>query len=269
MAGRGEVLVAILPKPLDLTIARTRLWYRIPVDQVDKRLRDRWPPYWVAFYQPKIFGAEAYSVNYFGRVVDIRDVARHDLFPDEPRDGRSERRYHQVFFDELRRREVPIRSPTWRRITFIPTTWQKFAAAGEINDLFDESPLEDLVWQEFKSLGIRAQRQEWIELGDHSYFLDFAIYCASGKLDVETDGDAWHANPRKAIADNERDNDLHSQGWSVLRFSTRQIGEEPGKYCVPKVVETINKLGGVDEGAIPRLVPVKQADGSYQLGLFD
>jgi very-short-patch-repair endonuclease len=125
------------------------------------------------------------------------------------------------------------------------------------------------MWRGFKSAGIRAQRQEWVELGGQSYFLDFAIYCASGKLDVETDGDLWHANPERAIADNERDNDLHSDGWSVLRFSTRQIGEEPGKYCVPKVIETVNRLGGVDDHAVPRLIPTRHADGSYQLGLFD
>ncbi len=223
----------------------------------------------MAFYQPKVFGAEAYSVNYFARVVGIQEVARHELFPNEPRDERSQRKYHKVSLAELRRREEPIRSPTWRRITFIPTSWQKFVTAEEINDLFDESPLEDLMWREFKALGIRAQRQEWIELASRSYFLDFAIYCASGKLGVETDGDTWHANPERAVADNERDNDLHAQGWTLLRFTTSQIGEEPGKYCVPKVIKTINKLGGVDESAIPRLIPMKHADGSYQLGLFD
>jgi very-short-patch-repair endonuclease len=269
MPGRGEVLVAILPKLLDFEIARTRLWYRVPLDQVHGRLRDCWPPKWLAFYQPKVFGAEAHSINYFGRVVNIREVARHELFPDEPHDDRSLRRYCQLFLEDLRRTERPIRSPSWRRINFIPTTWRKFVAAAEINDLFDDSPLEDLVWSEFKSRGIPAQRQWRIELGGRSYFLDFAIYCASGKLDVETDGDTWHANPERAAADNLRDNDLQSDGWKLLRFGTRQIREKLGQYCVPKVVETINTMGGIDEGAIPRLLPVKQPDGSFQLGLFD
>ena len=78
-------------------------------------------------------------------------------------------------------------------------------------------------------------------------FLDFAIYCASGKIDVETDGDQWHANPEKAELDNLRDNDLESAGWHSLRFTERQIREQTAEYCIPKIVETINNLGGLEE----------------------
>ena len=268
MAQRGQVLVAILNNASDFDIAQERHWYRIPISSADKWLKDRWPPQWLAFYQTKVFGEEAYSVNYYGKVVDIRQVNRQDLFPDEPDSEQSGRKYYQIFIDELRRLPTPIISRRWRRIVFIPTTLRKFWIAGEINDLYDESPLEDLLWDEFKRLEIYAERQEFIEVGRRSYSLDFAIYCANGKLAVETDGDAWHANPRKAAQDNVRDNDLTAIGWKMLRFNTRQVKEQMADYCVPSVVKTVNSMGGLDErGLLPRKIDLNAA-GSRQLGLF-
>ena len=88
----------------------------------------------------------------------------------------------------------------------IPTTWEKFANAVEINDLSDESSLEDRLWAEFKRHKIPAERQEFVTARGHEYALDFALYCAKGGIDVETDGDFWHANPEKAQLDN-----LHQQ----------------------------------------------------------
>jgi len=48
MARRGEVLVAVLKSQQDFEIARTQNWYRIPVENVDRLLKDRWPPRWLA-----------------------------------------------------------------------------------------------------------------------------------------------------------------------------------------------------------------------------
>jgi very-short-patch-repair endonuclease len=130
---------------------------------------------------------------------------------------------------------------------FIPTTCKKFVTAEEINDLFHESSLEDQLWDALKERQIRPERQEQVTVNDRDYFLDFAIYCARGKLDVETDGDHWHANPEKAELDNLRDNDLESAGWQQLRFTERQINEQTAEYCIPKIVKTIKKLGGLEE----------------------
>ena len=50
---RGELLVAIMNDRRDMAIAREKGWYRIPVRSVENRLKDRWPPQWLAFYQTK------------------------------------------------------------------------------------------------------------------------------------------------------------------------------------------------------------------------
>lgn len=269
MENRGEVLVAIMNKPLDFAILREKLWYRIPVRSVEKWLEDKWPPQWIAFYQTKEFKQDAYAINYFGKILEIRKVFRWQLFPDEPRDAKSQSQYYQIYFSSLERLPKPIISQRWRRIIFIPTTWQKFVTATQINDLYDESRLEDRLWEEFKRWQIMAERQEYISANKRNYFLDFAIYCAMGKVDVETDGDFWHANPERAADDNLRDNDLKTSGWQVLRFSTLQIQEQMADYCLPTVVKSINNYGGIDEGkTVPRKIDLSIPPESYQPSLF-
>lgn len=267
---RGEVLVAIMNHRLDMVIAHDQHWYRIPVESAVKFLGDCWPPRWLAFYQTKIFGPEAFAVRYYAQVLEIREVYRSQLFPDQPSSAKSFRRYYQLLLAPLQTLPQPIASQRWRRIVFIPTTWQKFMHAAEINDLYDDSPLEDLLWSQFKRLQISAERQEFVEINERYYALDFAIYCALGKLDVETDGDTWHSDPQRIPLDNLRDNDLETAGWKLFRFNTHHLREEMGSYCVPTIVETINKLGGIEEGnVLPRKIHPGGPGGERQMTLFD
>ncbi|CAN5879767.1 hypothetical protein BH23GEM7_BH23GEM7_07410 [soil metagenome] len=267
MHERGEVLVAILRDARDLPIARDQHWYRIPVASARKWLKERWPPEWVAFYQPRVFGDDAYSIRYYAGVLDVKKRLRSELFPAEFQTDKREREYYQLILGPLKELPRPIFSRRWRRIVFISTTWAKLFAASEINDLFDGSPLEDRLWAEFKRYAIPAERQEFVVIGMQQYALDFAIYCADGRVDVETDGDLWHANPERAAEDNLRDNALESSGWKVLRFTRRQVNEAVAAYCIPTVAATINSLGGLDEGGIlPRNIIVEPG-GQY--GFFD
>lgn len=266
---RGEVLVAIVNNQLDYAILREKNWYRIPVSSAQKWLKDRWPPKWLAFYQTKVFGPEAHAIHYYARVLRIREVFRWELFPNEPREGKNLTRYYQLLLEPLRRLPKPILSRRARRIVFIPTTLDKFTQAVEINDLFDESNLEDQLWAEFKRLQISAERQLFIQIKENNYVLDFAIFCAQGNIDVETDGDVWHANPERAPQDNLRDNALDTVGWRVLRFSTRQIQEQLAGYCLPTIVENVNRLGGITEGQFGVRRIELSGNSAYQPSLFD
>ena len=270
MSADGEVLIAIMNNPLDFAIAQDRHWYRVPVNSAKKWLEGRWPPQWLAFYQTKVFGEKAYAINYWAEVLGLRQVARWQLLPDQPRDEMSNRRYWQLSLEPLRRLPTPIFSRRRRRIVFIPTTWRKFINAVEINDLYDEIPLEDLLSAEFQRWKIQAERQEFVKVGDRDYVLDFAIYCGTGKVDVEADGDTWHANPEKAAQDNRRDNALKVVGWKVLRFTSLQIREEMTEYCLQTITNTVNNLGGVDEGKLlPRRIDPGGPGSAHQMGLFD
>ena len=247
MSSRGELLVAIVKDQRDFEIALKQCWYRIPVDSVHKFLKNRCPPQWLAFYQTKKSGGEIYAVNYYAPVLEIREACREQLFPDELPNSKSGKRYYQLLLQPPRKLPKPILSRRWRRIFFIPTTTDKFFNAIEINDLYDGSPLEDRLWAELKRQRIWAERQEDVKVNNRNYKLDFAIHCCKGKIDVETDGDTYHADPKKTIADNLRNNDLASVGWQILRFSTRHIQEEMLEYCTPIINRTVEYLGGLDE----------------------
>ncbi len=157
MTTKFEVLVALLNYKRDFSILREEHWYRIPTDSVESRLKKRWPPQWLAFYQTKEFGNEAYAVNYFSEVEHIKKAKRRQLFPKEPRNEQSEKEYFKISIGELQRLSKPILSRRFRRIIFISTTLEKLVAAEEINDLFDESTLEDKMWAEFKRVRISAR----------------------------------------------------------------------------------------------------------------
>ena len=159
---KEDVLIAIINNQKDFRILCEQSWYRIPIDSVEKLLKRHWPPRWVAFYQTNIFNDEAYSVRYYAEVRNICKVYRHDLFPDEPSNSKKNKIYYQLLLEPLQTLPQPIFSRRWRRILFISSTLEKFKGALEINDLYNESPLEDRLWAEFKRLQINAERQELV-----------------------------------------------------------------------------------------------------------
>jgi len=242
----GEMLIAVMNNQEDFAIARDKHWYRIPVRSVNRMLKRRWPPKWLAFYFTRVFADEAYSIRYYAEVLKIYQAQRWQLFPEKPIDEKSNKFYFQILIDPLKAMSRPILSRRWRRIVFIPTTWEKFSQAYEINDLFDGSSIEDRLWTELKRRQIPAERQEYVRHNDKNYCLDFAVYCANGKIDIETDGDKWHHNPQIAAKDNIRNNDLVTSGWHVLRFSQNQVNDQMAEYCIPQIAEKINNLGGVE-----------------------
>ena len=166
-----EVLVAILNKISDYEILLTKRWYRIPMDSVRKMLMDRWPPRWLAFYQTVVFGPDKYRIQYYAQVKKIRKVERRILFPLEETNEKSKNIYYKIEIEPLLKRTAPIISRKFRRVVFIQTTYDKFAAATELNDLFDQSPLEDRLWKEFKKRNIAAERQEFVRCKGKIYAL--------------------------------------------------------------------------------------------------
>ena len=180
---------------------------------------------------------------------------------------KSSREYYRLRLGPLQLLPAPIFSRRARRIVFIPSSWEKFTPAVEINDLYHGSPLEDRLWAALKRRNIPAEREEYLTASGQEYALDFAVYCVIGGIDIETDGDTYHANPEKAEDDNRRNNNLAADGWRVLRYTTSQIHEEMDTYCIPKIVATINDLGGIDD-IIPRKVD-SRPDRPYQMSLFD
>lgn len=267
MSASEQLLVGILKKSDALSILFSKKWYHIPVESVERLLADRWPPKWMAFYQTVGFGPDKYQIRYYGKVRRIRKAKRRTLFPKEVKS--TDKMYFQIFLEEILKKDPPLVSRKPRRNAFIKTTYEKFMNASDFNDLFDDSPLENELWTELKKRKIPAERQDMVQGREGLYYLDFAVYCEKGDLDIETDGDTYHTSKDQVTQDNMRDNDLETLGWRILRFNTLQIREEMQAYCLPKVVTNINNLGGPSEG---RVVPRKlSSDGTplLQDSLFD
>ena len=137
----------------------------------------------------------------------------------------------------------PLRCKRSRRNYFISTTLEKLLNAEEFNDIFNESPLEDILWEGMKEKSIAAERQLFIRGNNKFYCLDFAAFCRKGNLNIECDGDAYHIDKEKAVKDNKRDNYLTKKGWSILRYSTTQLQDTD--ECVAEISEAISKKGGM------------------------
>ncbi len=66
-----------------------------------------------------------------------------------------------------------------------------------------------------------------------------------------------------------RDSHLETEGWRTLRFTARQVREEMETYCIPTIVENINRLGGLKEDKqIARVIYLDGANSIHQLPLF-
>jgi hypothetical protein len=190
---KKNVLIAYMPNYKDLDIARDKNWYRIPTDikRVPQNVKNSSLDI-IAFYFPKIFKDYAFRVVFYGIVEKIEIASRKQLFKNEPPNPKSNRIYYKIKFKKLLRLPHPIYSRRKRRIVFISTTVDRFNNAVEINDLFLESPIEELLWEAFKKHNIIAERQFLEKVKGENFFLDFALFCRKGNLDVECDGDAYH-----------------------------------------------------------------------------
>lgn len=254
MSKTEELLVGIVNTQSDFEIIQEQHWYRIPIEKVKNQLKRRWPPKWIAFYYTNAVKEFPQMIIHYAKVKDISEASRQELFPIDKQPYKSSKRYYKISFDKVEAFPKPILSRRWRRIVFINTTFKKFKSAIEVNDLFDGSNLEDRLWAAFKRHKIAAERQQVVKVDNKFYFLDFAIHCKKGKLDIETDGDRYHHNPEAAAKDNIRNNDLTTNGWNVIRFDSQQIHEKMEAYCLPTIMTSINKLGGIefDEEAMKR-----------------
>lgn len=253
-----DTLICLIRDRNDFSILKDQLWYRIPVDRFRLNIKNFKN---LGFYLPSGYGDESFSVKYYGSITRISTVTRKNLFPSEPPNVKSDRKYYKIYIDLLKKLPSPVHSRLPRKIVFLPTTLRKLKLAGEINDVFHTSPLEDRLWKEFKHQEIVAERQFPIRTDYKSYFLDFALFCKNSYIDVECDGDTWHISKKGAIKDNKRDNLLTKMGWKILRFSSHQL--EDIKLCCRIVRQTIKSSGGLLENEVLRKMLREENHLSY------
>lgn len=141
------VLVAVLPEPRDLEIARLLGWYRIPLRSAPRVIAVDF----VAFYQTAAFGIEGSAINYAAALRGHELVTRAELFKDEPDHPHANHEYYRLQLGPLGRLPQTIPARKWRRITFFYTTGEYLLNAASVDDLIIQSGSErQHLWQSLR-----------------------------------------------------------------------------------------------------------------------
>jgi len=225
-------------------LIKNKRWYHLPVSVNSAPAKPELIKY-IAFYFPKCFGSDGYKVIYYADVLKLEIKKRIELFPDESENKRSNEDYFQFYLGEIKKLPRIISSRIEREdIIHIPTNTEKLFNYEEINDLWGENSfLEDKMHKEFKKRGIIAERQ-WLvpsKIRGENYFLDFALFPNGRKIDIECDGESYHAEPEHKAADAKRDQILKDKGWEILRFPGYQVYNNI-EECFKKIEILVNLM---------------------------
>jgi hypothetical protein len=125
------ILVAVMPAPRDLEIARVLGWYRIPLQTAPRTLHVEW----VAFYLTGAFGPEGHAVRQVARVQGFELTPRSSLLLSYVENPRADEPYFRLQIGPLLTLSRPIVSKKWRRFTFLYTTGERLLAAADLKDL--------------------------------------------------------------------------------------------------------------------------------------
>lgn len=181
MYPEDRVLVVYVPDPDDFEIVRREAWYRIPQRHAPKGLFAEY----YAFYFGRNFGSRKWAIHYYAERLGHELVSRCQLLPDEGDHPRAEDPYYKVQLGPLIELDRPIVSLRWRRIAFLHTTWDRFADATEINDLFIQGgEYVDRVFAALRERGIHTERNYRVGEGSHGYEVPLAIFCRDGRIDI-------------------------------------------------------------------------------------
>ena len=147
------ILVAFLPTPRDLEIARLLGWYRIPLRSAPKVVAvDH-----LAFYQPASFGERGGRIEFLSEVRGHELTTRGELLRDEAEHPRAREEYYKIQLGGLEKLNEPIVAEKWRRVTFLYTTGEYLLKAKSLNDLVVAGDERQTLW---RSLRERAENEQ-------------------------------------------------------------------------------------------------------------
>ena len=147
------ILVAFLPTPRDLEIARLLGWYRIPLRTAPKVVAVDY----LAFYQPASFGERAGRIEFVSEVRGHELATRAELLRDEADHPRAREEYYKIQLGALEKLPAAITADRWKRITFLYSTGEYLLNAKTVNDLVVAGEERQLLWH---SLRERAENEQ-------------------------------------------------------------------------------------------------------------
>lgn len=154
------ILVAFMPSPRDLEIARLLGWYRIPLRTSPKVVAVDY----LAFYQPASFGeGHKWCIEYVAPVRGHELTTRAELFKDQPDHPRAREEYFKLQLGDLVALPAPIMADSWKRLTFLYTTGERMLTAETLNDLTVYEEERKILW---RALRERAQKEQQYSVDD-------------------------------------------------------------------------------------------------------
>lgn len=155
------ILVAYIPNPRDLEIARVLGWYRIPLRTSPKVVAVDW----LAFYQPASFGKKhQWRIEWLAKVRGHELTTRAELFKDQVDHPRATQEYFKIQLGPLTALPYPVLAGAWKRMTFIYTTGERLLTACTLTDLTvrDEERLS--LWRGLRERAMAQQQYQAEEL---------------------------------------------------------------------------------------------------------
>ena len=159
------ILVAILPHPRDLEIARVLGWYRIPLKTAPKVIEVDY----LAFFQTAAFGElSRWKIEYIAELRGHELTTRLGLFKDEPDHPRAHEEYYRLQVGPLQRLPRPIEAGRWRRVTFLYTTGLHLSRAHTVNDLVVRSEEREVLWRSLRERAMATSRYQADDLPENA-----------------------------------------------------------------------------------------------------
>lgn len=154
------VLVAFIPQPKDLEIARLLGWYRIPLRTAPKVIAVDW----LAFYQPASFGKQhKWCIEWAAEVRGHELTTRAELFKDQQDHPRAGEEYFKIQLGPLVALPIPVKADSWKRVTFLYTTGERLLHSQQLNQLTVHDEERAILW---KALRERAMQEQQYHVQD-------------------------------------------------------------------------------------------------------
>jgi len=159
------ILVAIIPSPEDLQVARILGWYRIPFRSAPRILNVDF----LAVYQPASFQDHKWRVEFIAPVLGHELATRGELLREEGDHPRADEEYFKIQLGGLCHLGQPILAGDWKRFTFLYTTGEYFRGARELTDLTVKPAERRRLWKALRERGeqsgdYQASGDDWGEL---------------------------------------------------------------------------------------------------------
>ncbi len=181
MFPEDRVLVGVINRKRDLSIAQAEGWYRIPQRRMPRGVNAEY----IAFFLSRAFKTQNGGVYYYAERKGLELAYRKELLPKEADHPRANEAYYKVQIGDLIEKQPPILNPTHRTISFIYTTWDRFVHAEKISDLYSQDDyFVDRIFHALRDKGVYSDRIWGAEYPGGAP--ELRILCEQGTVNAST-----------------------------------------------------------------------------------